>query len=42
MATGKTARMMSAYPVQAAGLGATNQSPDFDGDKVERKCGGDR
>ena len=31
----KTARMMSAYPVQAAGLGATNQSPDFAGDKVE-------
>ena len=31
----KTERMMSAYPVQAAGLGATNQSPDFDGDKVE-------
>ena len=27
---------MSAYPVQAAGLGATNQSPDFDGDKVDR------
>ena len=27
---------MSAYPVQARGLGATNQSPDFDGDKVDR------
>ncbi len=27
---------MSAYPVQAAGLGATNQSPDFEGDKVDR------
>ena len=33
---GKMARMMSAYPVQAAGLGATNESPDFDGDKVDR------
>ena len=33
---GKTAHAMSAYPVQAAGLGATNQSPDFDGDKFER------
>ena len=33
---GKTERMMSAYPVQAAGLGATNQSPDFEGEKVER------
>ena len=33
---GKTERMMSAYPVQAAGLGATNQSPDFDGDKLDR------
>ena len=32
----KKERMMSAYPVQAAGLGATNQSPDFDGDKFER------
>ena len=32
---GKTARMMSAYPVQAAGLGANNESPDFDGAKVE-------
>ena len=32
----KMARMMSAYPVQAAGLGATNQSPDFEGDKVDR------
>ena len=32
----KMAQMMSAYPVQAAGLGATNQSPDFDGDKFER------
>ena len=32
----KTARTMSAYPVQAAGLGAKNQSPDFDGDKFER------
>ena len=32
----KTARAMSAYPVQARGLGAKNQSPDFDGDKVER------
>ena len=36
MALGKTARAMSAYPVQAAGLGATNESPDFDGAKVER------
>ena len=33
---GKMERMMSAYPVQAAGLGATNQSPDFDGDKLDR------
>ena len=33
--TDKTERAMSANPVQAAGLGATNQSPDFDGDKVE-------
>ena len=32
----KMARMMSAYPVQAARLGATNQSPDFEGDKVDR------
>ena len=32
----KTPHAMSAYPVQAEGLGATNQSPDFDGDKVER------
>ena len=32
----KTAREMSANPVQAEGLGATNQSPDFDGAKVER------
>ena len=32
----KMARMMSANPVQAEGLGATNQSPDFNGDKVER------
>ena len=31
----KTERMMSAYPVQAAGLGANNESPDFDGAKVE-------
>ena len=31
----KTARMVSANPVQAAGLGATNQSPDFGGEKVE-------
>ena len=31
----KMARMMSANPVQAEGLGATNQSPDFEGDKVE-------
>ena len=27
---------MSAYPVQAAGLGAKNESPDFEGAKVER------
>ena len=33
---GKMARAKSAYPVQAAGLGATNESPDFDGAKVER------
>ena len=32
----KTAREMSANPVQAEGLGARNQSPDFDGAKVER------
>ena len=32
---GKTAHEMSAYPVQARGLGAKNQSPDFDGAKVE-------
>ena len=32
----KMAREMSAYPVQARGLGAKNQSPDFEGDKVER------
>ena len=31
----KMARMMSANPVQAMGLGATNQSPDFVGAKVE-------
>ena len=31
----KTAHAMSANPVQAEGLGATNESPDFDGDKVE-------
>ena len=31
----KMARMMSANPVQAEGLGATNQSPDFVGEKVE-------
>ena len=31
----KTARAKSAYPVQAKGLGAKNQSPDFEGDKVE-------
>ena len=31
----KTARAMSAYPVQARGLGKKNQSPDFEGDKVE-------
>ena len=27
---------MSAYPVQARGLGAKNQSPDFEGAKVDR------
>ncbi len=32
----KMARMMSANPVQAKGLGAKNQSPDFVGEKVER------
>ena len=32
----KMARMMSANPVQEEGLGATNQSPDFVGEKVER------
>ena len=31
----KTAHAMSAYPVQARGLGAKNQSPDFEGEKVE-------
>ena len=31
----RTAHAMSAYPVQARGLGAKNQSPDFDGAKVE-------
>ena len=31
----KMVHAMSVYPVQAAGLGATNQSPDFVGDKVE-------
>ena len=31
----KTAHEMSANPVQARGLGAKNQSPDFEGDKVE-------
>ena len=31
----KTAHEMSAYPVQARGLGKKNQSPDFVGDKVE-------
>ena len=33
---GRTAHAMSAYPVQARGLGGTNQSPDFVGEKVER------
>ena len=33
---GKTARMMSAYPVQAAGGGAENGSPDFVDEKVDR------
>ncbi len=32
----ETARAMSVNPVQAEGLGENNQSPDFDGDKVER------
>ena len=32
----KMAHAMSAYPVQALGLGAKNQSPDFVGAKVER------
>ena len=32
----KMARMMSANPVQAEGLGKTNESPDFVGEKVER------
>ena len=32
----KMAREMSANPVQAEGLGARNQSPDFDGANVER------
>ena len=31
----RTAHAMSAYPVQALRLGAKNQSPDFDGAKVE-------
>ena len=31
----KTAHAMSANPVQARNLGRKNQSPDFDGDKVE-------
>ena len=31
----KTAHAMSAQTVQAWGLGATNESPDFEGDKVE-------
>ena len=31
----KTARATSTYPVQARGLGAKNDSPDFEGDKVE-------
>ena len=43
MATDKKARMMSANPVQAAGLGGKeNGSPDFDGRKGRQKCGGDR
>ncbi len=32
----KTPHAMSAYPVQAAGLGKNNESPDFDGAKVDR------
>ena len=32
----KTAHAMSAYPVQAKDLGAINESPDFEGDKVDR------
>ena len=32
----KTAHAMSANPVQARDLGRKNQSPDFDGDKVDR------
>ena len=32
----KTAHATSTYPVQARGLGAKNQSPDFEGDKVDR------
>ena len=31
----KTARAISAYPVQARGLGEKNESPDFEGAKVE-------
>ena len=31
----KTAHAMSANPVQARGLGKKNESPDFEGDKVE-------
>ena len=31
----KTAHAMSAYPVQAEGLGAANESPDFEGAKIE-------
>ncbi len=34
--TGKTAHAMSAFPVQARLLGAKNQSPDFEVDKVDR------
>ena len=33
---GRTAHAKSAYPVQAVGLGANNESPDFDGEKVDR------
>ena len=36
MAPARRRVMMSAYPVQAAGLGATNESPDFEGEKVDR------